>query len=67
MPSGTYFDVIVLAETMVPEFNGTQEETLQYLRDHPSIDRWHRVVVGETLETLSVADYFAKYGNGDPI
>jgi hypothetical protein len=67
MANGMYFDAVVVAETMIPVFNGTKEETLQFLRDNPSIDRWHRVVRGENLEQMTVADYVAKYGNGDPI
>lgn len=58
----TYFDA-VLDEKQFPVFNGTPEETKQWLLDNR--DAWNlSVCVGKTLQMVSVQEYMKE---PDPI
>jgi hypothetical protein len=56
-----YFDA-VLDGLMYPLFNGTRDETRQWLRDNPEIASAPEVMVctGENLAMITVPDYLAE-------
>ena len=53
-----YFDAVV-TESMEVLFNGTPEETVEWLRENPT-DEKTRVVPGKTLRVLTVSEYLEK-------
>ena len=60
----TYFDA-VLDENMVPVFNGTTDETVDWLVSHEHEDAVrnndYEVIHGETMRTFSPEAYLARY------
>ena len=61
--SGMYFDA-VLDEGMHPIFNGTQDETVKWLQEHPSLpvlDAATQVCVGRNMQLLTVAEYLTEF------
>lgn len=57
----TYFDA-VLTRDYIPVFNGTREETKEYLKNHTAFNfhENHQVCVGETLEVMPVVQYLSR-------
>jgi hypothetical protein len=53
-----YFDA-VLDENRMPVFNGTPDETREFLRTNENNDGL-RVCAGRTLKIMSVEDYLAQ-------
>ena len=57
----SYFDS-VLIDNMIPIFNGTTEETVKWLREHPEHSD-KRVCFGKKTITLClVPEYLEKFG-----
>lgn len=52
-----YLDAVITKD-YIPVFNGTPEETRQWLRDNHDPEATHiQVCIGKTLKTVSIADY----------
>lgn len=56
--SGTYFDA-VLDDNANPLFNGTAEQTAEWLVRNPNVSA--QVCIGRTMEMKSIDDYLREY------
>jgi hypothetical protein len=55
-----YFDAVI-TDNYVPVFNGTPEETRQWLVDNHDPEATHiQVCVGATLKVISIAEYLTQ-------
>lgn len=55
-----YFDA-VLTDNVIPIFNGTTEETVKWLQEHPEHSD-KRVCVGKTMHIYLVPEYLEQFG-----
>lgn len=54
MSGTTYFDAVL--DNMMPVYNGTPKETVQWLKEHPEANLFE-VCVGQTMQMVTVSKY----------